>query len=114
MYLISQSELETLSDNLTKLKANNEESQSELQNLRNQLATCKKELNEARHRSNELKLRLNELQALSQNQQASLQSANRLLSEYSADQRRTRLRIKAQRNTWEAVAGAMLIGMIAK
>ena len=27
---------------------------------------------------------------------------------------RTRLRIKAQRNMWEAVAGVMLIGMIAK
>ena len=114
MYLISQSELETLSDNLTKLKANNEQSQSELQNLRNQLATCKKELNEARHRSNELKLRLNELQALSQNQQTSLQSANRLLSEYSADQRRTRLRIKAQRNAWEAVAGLLTIAMAVK
>ena len=58
MFLISQSELETLSSNLAKLKELNQKSQKEEQ--------------------------------------------------------LTRLRIKRQRNAWEAVAGAMLIGMIAR
>lgn len=107
MYLISQSELETLSSNLAKLKELNQKSQTELATLKNQLA-------ESKQASLRLKAQLAELTATSMRQETSLTNVNRLLSEYSADQRRTRLRIKAQRNTWEAVAGAMLIGMIAK
>lgn len=107
MFLISQSELETLSSNLMRLKELNQKSQRELQTLRSQLTESKAE-------SLKLKARLAELTATSMRQETSLTNVNRLLSEYSTDQRRTRLRIKAQRNTWEAVAGAMLIGMIAK
>ena len=107
MFLISQSELETLSSNLMRLKELNQKSQRELQTLRSQLTESKAE-------SLKLKARLAELTATSMRQETSLTNVNRLLSEYSADQRRTRLRIKAQRNTWEAMAGAMLIGMIAK
>lgn len=107
MFLISQSELETLSSNLMRLKELNQKSQWELQTLRSQLTESKAE-------SLKLKARLAELTATSMRQETSLTNVNRLLSEYSTDQRRTRLRIKAQRNTWEAVAGAMLIGMIAK
>ena len=106
MYLISQSELETLSSNLMRLKELNQKSQRELQTLRSQLTESKAE-------SLKLKARLAELTATSMRQETSLTNVNRLLSEYSADQRRTRLRIKAQRNTWEAVAGAMLIGTLA-
>ena len=107
MFLISQSELETLSSNLMRLKELNQKSQRELQTLRSQLTESKAE-------SLKLKARLAELTATSMRQETSLTNVNRLLSEYSTDQRRTRLRIKAQRNTWEAMAGAMLIGMIAK
>ena len=102
MFLISQSELETLSSNLMRLKELNQKSQRELQTLRSQLTESKAE-------SLKLKARLAELTATSMRQETSLTNVNRLLSEYSTDQRRTRLRIKAQRNTWEAVAGAMLI-----
>ena len=107
MFLISQSELETLSSNLMRLKELNQKSQRELQTLRSQLTESKAE-------SLKLKARLAELTATSMRQETSLTNVNRLLSEYSTDQRRTRLRIKAQRNTWEAMAGVMLIGMIAK
>ena len=106
MFLISQSELETLSSNLMRLKELNQKSQRELQTLRSQLTESKAE-------SLKLKARLAELTATSMRQETSLTNVNRLLSEYSTDQRRTRLRIKAQRNMWEAMAGAMLIGMIA-
>ena len=106
MFLISQSELETLSSNLMRLKELNQKSQRELQTLRSQLTESKAE-------SLKLKARLAELTATSMRQETSLTNVNRLLSEYSTDQRRTRLRIKAQRNTWEAVAGAMLIGTLA-
>ena len=44
MYMITQSEMERLSDNLTRLKKINEESQIELKALRKELATSKVEL----------------------------------------------------------------------
>ena len=106
MFLISQSELETLSSNLMRLKELNQKSQRELQTLRSQLTESKAE-------SLKLKARLAELTATSMRQENSLTKANQSLMQYAAEEKRTRLRIKAQRNMWEAMAGAMLIGTLA-
>lgn len=114
MYMITQSEMERLSDNLTRLKKINEESQIELKALRKELATSKVELTEARKQSTELKNQLDELTAASRKQEASLKTANESLKEYAREEKRTRLRIKAQRNTWEAVATGLLVAWAAK
>lgn len=112
--MITQSEMERLSDNLTRLKKINEESQIELKALRKELATSKVELTEARKQSTELKNQLDELTAASRKQEASLKTANESLKEYAREEKRTRLRIKAQRNTWEAVATGLLVAWAAK
>lgn len=114
MYMVSQSEMERLSDNLMKLKKINEQSQTELKELRKELATSKVELTEARKQSTELMNELSQLQAASKKQEASLMIANESLKRYGAEEKRTRLRIKAQRNTWEAVAAGLLIAWAAK
>lgn len=114
MYMVSQSEMERLSDNLMKLKKINEQSQTELKELRKELATSKVELTEARKQSTELMNELSQLQAASKKQEASLMIANESLKRYGAEEKRTRLRIKAQRNTWEAVAAGILIAWAAK
>lgn len=114
MYMVSQSEMEKLSDNLMKLKKINEQSQTELKELRKELATSKIELTEARKQSTELMAELNQLQAASRKQEASLTIANESLKKYGAEEKRTRLRIKAQRNTWEAIATGLLVAWAAK
>lgn len=114
VYMMTQSELERLSSNLNELKNSNEQSQKEVKALRKELATSKVELTEARKQSTELMNELSQLQAASKKQEASLMIANESLKRYGAEEKRTRLRIKAQRNTWEAVAAGLLIAWAAK
>ncbi|WP_288310695.1 hypothetical protein [uncultured Acidaminococcus sp.] len=114
MYMVSQSEMERLSSNLMQLKKANEQSQRELKELRKELSTSKTELTEARKQSNELMSELNQLKAASRKQEVSLMTANESLKRFGTEEQRTRLRIKAQRNTWEAVAAGLLIAWAAK
>ena len=114
VYMMTQSELERLSSNLNELKNSNEQSQQEVKALRKELETSKIELNEARKQSSELKKQLDLLTMASKNQETSLETVNRSLMEYAKEEKRTRLRIKAQRNTWEAVAAGILIAWAAK
>ena len=86
----------------------------ELKTLRNELATSKMELDEARKQSIVLKNQLDELTAASKKQETSLKTVNESLKAYAREEKRTRLRIKAQRNTWEAVAAGLLIAWAAK
>lgn len=113
-YMITQSELERLSSNLNELKNSNERSQQEVKVLRKELATSKDELLEARKQSSELKKQLDLLTMASKNQETSLVTVNRSLMASAKEEKRTRLRIKAQRNTWEAVAAGLLIAWAAK
>lgn len=72
------------------------------------------ELDEARKQSIVLKNQLDELTAASKKQETSLKTVNESLKAYAREEKRTRLRIKAQRNTWEAVAAGLLIAWAAK
>lgn len=114
VYLVTQTELNQLSENLTRLKRINEQSQSELKTLRSELEISKAELTEARKQSAVLKNQLAELTLASRKQEASLMTANEFLKTFAKEEKRTRLRIKAQRNTWEAVAAGILIAWAAK
>lgn len=113
-YMITQTELNQLSSNLNELKKINEQSQIELKTLRNELEISRTELTEARKQSAVLRNQLAELTAASRKQEASLMIANESLKQFSAEEKRTRMRIKAQRNTWEAVAAGLLVAWAAK
>ncbi len=114
VYMMTQSELERLSSNLNELRNSNKRSQQEVKVLRKELATSKDELLEARKQSSELKKQLDLLTMASKNQETSLETVNRSLMASAKEEKRTRLRIKAQRNTWEAVAAGLLIAWAAK
>lgn len=114
VYMMTQSELERLSSNLNELKNSNEQSQQEVKALRKELATSRIELNEARKQSSELKKQLDLLTLASKNQETSLETVNRSLMASAKEEKRTRLRIKRQRNAWEAIAAGALIAWAAK
>ncbi|MGN8759335.1 hypothetical protein [Acidaminococcus fermentans] len=115
------SDWQKLKSNLSRLSEINDNLQSESQQLRKQLAESQQslteaqsQLNEARKQSMQLQLALTESRALSQSQEQSLGNVNKSLKAMAAEEKRTRLRIKAQRNTWEAVAAGLLLAWAAK
>jgi gluconate kinase len=61
-----------------------------------------------------LQSQLATLRQESEKQQALLIAANKSLEEYAIEAKRTRLRIKAQRNTWEAIAACLVVALIVK
>ena len=107
MYQITESELTTLETNLVQLRSINERLQVDLKVQSDEATLLRKELDA-------LKKELEQLRSLSQTQESSLTNANRLLAQYATEAKRERLRIKAQRNTWEAVACLAIIGCIVK
>lgn len=76
-----------------RLKTTLEKSKQELAMLTSQLTTSTEQLKQA---------------------QNSLANANQFLKESAAEEKRTRLRIKAQRNTWIAIAGCLLVALAVK
>lgn len=78
---------------LTALQLQLAESRNELKALRSELATSREQLRKA---------------------EDSLQSANESLEKYVQEERRTRLRIKAQRNGWQVIAACTIIAFAVK
>ena len=113
-YQITEQELSQLENNLTRLSAINSSSQTELATLRQQLAKSRQELTVARQKSAQLEQQLNELKQASLKQQDLLATVNRSFEAYAAEEKRTRLRIKAQRNGWEAACVLLLVACAAK
>lgn len=100
MYQITEQELQQLDSNLTKLKQISEVQKTELNKVSEQLTTVKSELITSK--------------AQLQQAQISLNNANKLLQEYEKEEKRKRLRIKAQRNAAWSVAGILLAVIVAK
>lgn len=92
-YTITEAELNQLDSNLTKLEQISVTQQQELGRLKITLETSKQELGMLK---NQLTISKEQL-AQAQN---SLDNANQLLVKYADEEKRTRLRIKAQRNFW--------------
>lgn len=113
-YTITEEELNQLDNNLNRLQTTNEESQQELKALRKELAKSKNELAEAKNALQEQTLELNRLKADSMKQENLLDNANRLLIQYEQEEKRTRLRIKAQRNAWECASLILAVAGIVK
>ena len=107
MYQITEPELVQLETNLAQLKSINSSLQMDLKVQSDEATALKQEVTK-------LKRQLEKLLLLSQTQGESLTNANKLLEEYAREAKRERLRIKAQRNTWEAVAACLVIALAVK
>ena len=113
-YQITEQELSQLENNLNRLQAINSNSQTELTTLRQQLEKSQQELIVARKKSVQLQQQLADLKLASQKQSDLLATVNKSFEAYAAEEKRTRLRIKAQRNGWEAACVLLLVACAAK
>jgi septal ring factor EnvC (AmiA/AmiB activator) len=96
-YTITETQLQTLEVKLNLLDQILAQQNPELTTLQLRLAESRNELSTLRSELNTSKERLMKAEE-------SLQNANQLLAKYAEETKRERRRIKAQRNTWLAVA----------
>ena len=87
---------------------------NELTDSRTALLKSQAELKKAQQELRTLQLQLVELKALSVSQENSLQKVNESFRQYAAEQKKERLRIKAQRNGWIAATVLACIGLAIK
>lgn len=113
-YRITASELNQLENNLSRLKTVNEKSQMELKLLKNELKLSKEELTKAKNESNLLKTELIALKQTSQTQTELLQSANKSLETYAAEEKKRQRVIKTQRNVAYGVSAVLLYALVRK
>ena len=92
-YTITEAELNQLQTNLDKLEQLSKTQEQESKRLQATLETSKQELTMLQ---NKLAISTEQLKQA----QNSLDNANQLLKTYADEEKRTRLRIKAQRNFW--------------
>ena len=114
MYWMTENELTELQTSLNEVLQNSMTSQMASENQQQRAEKLQAELLTTQTKLLELQNKLLALQNRSAEQERRLSAANESFRQYAAEEKRTRLRLKAQRNSWEAVAGAMLIGMIAR
>ena len=107
-------ELNRLDSIFSQLSQVNGKLQNELTDSKTALIKSQAELKRAQQELKQLQLQIATLKALSVNQENSLQKVNESFKQYAEEQKRTRLRIKAQRNTWEAVATCLVIALAVK
>lgn len=107
-------ELNRLDSIFSQLSQANGKLLNELTDSRTELIKSQAELKQAQQELQQLRMQITALKSLSESQENLLQKANKSFEEYAAEQKRTRLRIKAQRNTWEAVAACLVIALAVK
>lgn len=106
-YTITEAEMQALDSRLNRLAQISSTQQTESKRLQEQLTRSEAQLKT-------LKIQLDTSTAQLQTAQQSLANANQFLKESAAEEKRTRLRIKAQRNTWIAIAGCLLVALAVK
>ena len=106
-YTVTEAELVTLENNLARLSAINSKLQTESKTQNQQSAELLKQVQL-------LQSQLTALRQESEKQQALLTAANKSLEEYAIAAKKERLRIKAQRNTWIAIASCLLVALTVK
>ena len=114
MYTLSEQELTTLEKNSNELAKINEQLQATCNGQEVQLTTLQKQLTQAQDLSMKLKNQIDSLTAQSAEQQSLIEKTNELLKKSAQDEKRTRLRLKRQRNTWEAAAALLACVAIKK
>ncbi|MBQ9572328.1 MAG: hypothetical protein IJR22_02920 [Acidaminococcaceae bacterium] len=111
---VEMTELDRLDSIFSQLSQRNGKLQNELTDSRAELLKSQAALKQAEQELRMLRLQIAELKSLSESQENSLQKVNESFRQYAAEQKKTRLRVKAQRNTWEAIACLAIIGCIIK
>lgn len=114
MYTLSEQELATLEQNSNELARINEELRKTCNGQEVQLTTLQKQLTQAQELSLKLKSQIDSLTAQSAAQQNLIKKTNESLQKFAKEEKRTRLRIKRQRNTWEAAAALLACVAIKK
>lgn len=111
---VEVAELNRLDNIFSQLSQVNGKLQNELTDSKTALIKSQAELKRAQQELKQLQLQIATLKALSVNQENSLQKVNESFKQYAEEQKRIRLRIKAQRNTWEAVAACLVVALAVK
>lgn len=114
MYTLSEQELETLERNSSELQKINEQLQATCNGQEVQLTTLQEQLTQAQELSLRLKNQIDRLTAQSVEQQSLIEKTNESLQKFAQEEKRTRLRIKRQRNAWEAAAALLACVAIKK
>lgn len=114
MYTLTEQELTTLEQNSNELAKINEALRKTCNGQEVQLTTLQKQLTQAQELSLKLKSQIDSLTAQSAEQRNLIERTNKLLQESAKEEKRTRLRIKRQRNTWEAAAALLACVAIGK
>lgn len=114
MYTLSEQELTTLERNSNELAKINEQLQATCNGQEVQLTTLQKQLTQAQELSLKLKNQIDSLTAQSAEQKNLIEKTNKLLQESAKEEKRTRLRLKRQRNAWEAAAALLACVAIKK
>ena len=110
-YQITAAELTELQDNLSRLQLINDslrqtcgQQQNRLVDLATALNRAEQQLATAQRQQTALQLQIQTLQDRSTKQEQLLNEANESFVKFGEEQKRTRLRVKAQRNTWTAIS----------
>jgi len=106
-YTITETQLRGLEQRLTLLDQVLAQQNPELTTLQLQLTESRRELATLR---NELSISKEQLTKA----EDSLRNANLYLEKCAAEEKKTRLKIKAQRNTWAAVAACLVVALAVK
>ena len=112
--VITVAELDRLDSIFSQLSQDNGKLLNELTDSRTALLKSQADLKAAQQELKRLQLHLAELKALSVNQESSLQKANELLAQHAAEEKKTRLRVKSQRNMWATACVLACIGLAIK
>lgn len=99
-YQVTATELKTLESNLSRLQTIIEESRKESELQKNQLTVLKSQLSEA--------------DTLLMKQKDSLATANKLLQESIAEEKKAQRRFKRERTIWMSIVGAFILHHIAR
>ena len=114
MVAVEIAELDRLDSIFSQLSQHNGKLQNELTDSRTELAKSLEALKKAQQELRTLRLQIAGLKSLSESQESLLQKANESFKEYALEQKKTRLKIKAQRNTWVAATILACIGLAVK
>ena len=120
-YQITAAELTELQDNLSRLQLINDslrqtcgQQQNRLVDLATALNRAEQQLATAQRQQTALQLQIQTLQGRSTKQEQLLNEANKSFEMFAKEEKARRVRIKAQRNAWEAVAACALIAFVVR
>lgn len=111
-YVLTESQYQKLSDNLTELKQINENYKKLLTQSKGQLGVSDKKLAELEKKSDELNSLCLTLKIKVKEQQNLLMSANQSLAELEKEHNLEKKRIKKQRLLWQIIAGGMVVALV--